>query len=306
MNILIAGGTGYIGREITKKLLADGHEITILTRDKERASDIFINSVKFASWTDIKTNPLNIIFYHFDCIINLSGEPIAAKKWSNKTKEKIMSSRIKATKKIVFSLKQKTLSAKVLINASAIGYYGPHGDEVLNENAGNGDDFLSKVCRRWEAAAMEAEQYGVRVVMIRTGVVIGSEGALQRMIKPFRFFAGGTIGSGKQYVSWIHISDLVKIYLFAAHNNQISGPVNATAPNPVSMLLFTQTLAKILRKPAFLKIPAFFLKAIYGEMSNVLLNGQNVIPSVLVKSGFLFDFSSLDDALRNIIKENID
>ena len=303
MNILIAGGTGYIGRKLAKQLLESGNEITILTRNKENASEIFSKKIKIISWIDIKSNPLKISFNHYDSIINLSGESIAARKWDLITKERIISSRIKSTKRIITALENKVLSTSSLINSSAIGYYGAHSDKEITESELAGNDFLADVCKQWEEEAMKAEKLGVRVVRIRTGVVFGEVGALQKMIIPYTFFLGGPIGNGKQWLSWIHISDLVNVYIYAINNINLSGAINATAPNPVNINYFSKALGKVMHRPSFFRVPAFIIRFIFGELADTLLKGQKVIPEKLQESSFRFSFPALSDALEDILKK---
>jgi uncharacterized protein len=302
MNYLIIGGTGYIGRNLVKKLITEGQNIFVHTRDKDKAFDIFGKQVVLVNWDDLKHNPLNLKQEAIDCVINLAGESLSAHRWSPKTKSKITNSRINSTRKIIDAIEKKILNPKVLINASAIGYYGSNNSDILNEKSPSGNDFLAKVCRQWEAEAIKAEQYGVRVVMIRTGIVLGKEGALKKMLPPYKYYVGGSLGNGKQWMSWIHIDDLVNIYINAFKDNNFMQAVNATAPNAVTMKEFSQTLGNILHRPSILKVPSFIIKTFLGEMSDIVLKGQRVFPEKLIINTFVFRYSQLEDALKDILK----
>jgi uncharacterized protein len=302
MNILIAGGTGFIGRNLCKKLLNDKHEIFILTRDKNKAKLLLDSQIKIIDWDNLKSLSENL---SFDCIINLTGFPIADHRWNKKTKQKILESRINSTRALVSFLKNQysanNTKPTTFINSSAIGYYGADyiGGEI--EQLTTNKDFLSEVCRKWESEAYEAEKYGARVVTIRTGIVLGAQGALKRMLLPYRFYLGGPIGSGNQWMSWIHVDDLVNVYLAAISNDKIKGPVNATSPNPVTMKEFCKTLGKVIHKPSWFRVPSFMLILVFGEMADVLLNSQKVYPEKLNISNFKFKFPSLSEALKEII-----
>jgi uncharacterized protein len=304
MNILISGGTGFIGRSLCIKLLDKKHEVIVLTRNKKKAELIFGREVNLVDYSEINVSHFeNVKHFKTDCIINLSGETIGNHRWDKKTKEKIISSRVNSTKALVEFIKNQTPEdrPKVFINASAIGYYGSKQDEELKENTSSGNDFLSDVCRQWEAEALKAEALGVRVVTVRTGVVLGLEGALKKMLLPFRFFVGGPLGNGRQWMSWIHIKDLVNVYYYALTNDKIKGAVNATSPNQTTMNDFSKTLGKVMHRPSLFRVPAFVLRLIFGEMADVLLGSQKVIPEKLIKSGFEFEFPVLEDALKDII-----
>ena len=311
MNILIVGSTGFIGRNLVNRLIADGHNLFVHCRDKHKGFEIFRNRVTMVNWDDLIHNPLNIKEETIECIINLAGEPIAAHKWNSKTKSKIISSRINTTHKIVDLIESKRINPRVLVNASAIGYYGPNDNDIITESSPAGKDFLANLCVKWEAEALKAEIYGVSVVIVRTGIVLGTEGALKRMIPPYNYYLGGSIGSGKQWMSWIHIDDLVEIYNYALSNlslrlttKDLQLIINATAPNAVTMDEFTKTIGNVLQKPSAFKVPAFILRLILGEMSNVILKGQRVYPEMLEKNGFTFKFSHLKEALTNIFNSN--
>ena len=276
MNVLITGGKGFIGTPLTRDLRNNGHTVTVTTRQRTDAKDSL-------TWHPPDLIPQDII-RKFDAVINLAGEPIAPKRWSKERKERILSSRIKTTRALVESIKgilQGPPSEKgglkrpkVLVSASAIGYYGPHGDEYVTEDTAPADDFLATVCKQWEAEAYKALDLGIRVVTVRIGGVLEADGgALPQMSLPFKFFLGGPIGSGRQWFSWIHRDDILGIIAFALENESLSGPLNLTAPNPVTNGEFSRALGKVLHRPSFFTVPGFVVQLTLGELGAVLLTG---------------------------------
>ena len=252
MKALIFGGTGFIGRNLSKELILAGYEVCVVTRDPKKIS-LLVSGVKMVEWDGCSADTLLADgLEDVDLIINLAGESIGNRRWSQSVKEKILKSRIKSTQAIINAIRLNRVNPKILISASAIGYYGPREDEELTENSPAGKDFLSKVCQAWEKEASKAQTFGVRAVFIRIGVVLGTEGALARMKNPFRFYIGGPLGSGSQWMSWIHINDLTKLILFTAENEDINGPVNATAPEPVRMKELCKMLGRVMGKPSWL------------------------------------------------------
>jgi hypothetical protein len=234
-----------------------------------------------------------------DGVINLAGEPIAQKKWTYTQRRRIERSRIDATHSLVQACAKAKPRPKFLINASAVGYYGARGDEIITEEAPPGDDFLSVLCQNWEAEAKKAEELGLRVVRLRTGVVLGSGGgALAKMAEPFRFFVGGPLGSGQQWISWIQLEDLVRLIFEAVNNPLAQGPLNATAPHPVRNKEFTHTLGKVMHRPSWIPVPGFALKLALGDMADMLLTGQRVVPAAAEKLGFQFRYPDLQQALE--------
>lgn len=236
-------------------------------------------------------------------VVHLAGEPIAAKRWTPAQKQKIRDSRIQGTRALVDAIAACRVKPKVLVSASAIGFYGNRGDEKLTEDSVRGAGFLAETCEEWEREAMRAETFGVRTVLARTGIVLAREGgALAKMILPFRFFAGGPLGSGRQFMSWIHIDDEAAALLFCLQNESVRGPVNLVAPAPVTMGEFARSLGRQMKRPAFLPAPAFALKALLGEMADeLLLSGQSVEPAALIRAGFHFRHPSLDPALAGLL-----
>lgn len=235
-------------------------------------------------------------------VINLAGEPIAGKRWSKTQKKELITSRLNTTRLLVEAMSKARNKPKVFLNASAIGFYGPRDTSPVSENTSAGSGFLADVCREWERQALKAESFGVRVALLRTGIVLGTNGgALGKMLLPFQLGLGGPLGSGKQIMSWIHLEDEVSAILYCLENENIHGPVNLTAPNPVSMAEFTKTLGRVLKRPAILPVPALALKVLLGEMSTMLLEGQNVQPEVLAANRFQFKFKRLEDALKDLL-----
>lgn len=293
MKIVIAGGTGFIGSSLSKKLVEKGHEVIILTR-KEGTS---AGQIHYIKWTGKSLPAID----HVDIIINLAGESLNRKRWTTKQKEIIQSSRIETTEGIVTSLEKMEKKPKALINASAIGIYGTSHSETFTESSPSGNDFLASTVRKWEEAAQKARNFGIRTVFCRFGVVIDKHGgALPKMALPYHFFVGGPIASGKQWVSWIHIDDVVNGLIFLIENNHLDGPVNFTAPHPVQMNEFGAILGKTLNRPHWFPVPSFILKTVIGEMSMLVTEGQKVLPEKLLKNGFLFQYKSLEEALQEI------
>ncbi|MDD4239442.1 MAG: TIGR01777 family oxidoreductase [Desulfotomaculaceae bacterium] len=300
MKALIFGGTGFIGKNLCSELLAAGYKVSIVSRNPKMAG-LSESGVEVVAWS-VSAGGLPVeLLDGVTLIINLAGESIGNRRWTQPVKEKILDSRVQTTQAIVNAIKQQRVIPKVLINASAVGFYGPRGDAEITESTPAGRDFLAKVCQAWEEAAFKAQTSGVRVVVVRIGVVIGDEGALTRMKTPFRFYIGGPLGTGTQWMSWIHIKDLTRLIRFAAESENIYGPVNATAPEPVRMKEFCTIMGQVMGKPSWLPIPGFLLQVVLGEMSAMLLNSQRVLPNKMLKEGFLFRFPALKNALLDII-----
>ena len=297
MKILITGGTGFIGKALCKALSSQ-HDIIVLSRDKAHAFDVLGSDITIIESLDEliehKVSP--------HAIINLAGKNLAEDRWNDSVKREIIDSRITTTKNLIDFIKQTAVKPKVLINGSAIGYYGDTGDKVIKESEEPADDFAANLCKSWEAEANNAKRYDVRVVCIRISLVLGHGGALDKMLLPFKLCLCGPIGSGQQYMSWIHIDDLVRLIDFSLTNESISGPVNASTPLPVTNKLFSKQLAKALGRFAIFPMPGFALKIIAGEMAELLLGGQRVIPDKAVKAGFEFNYPELGQALDKILK----
>jgi len=294
MTIVVAGGTGFVGQALVERLRNDGHRVVVLTRRPRGADQV--------AWTpDGTAGPWADAIDGADAVVNLAGESIASGRWTAARKHSIRTSRIDATRSLVQAIDRAPRRPHTFLSGSAVGYYGAHGDEAITEATPPGDDFLASVCREWEAEAMRAAGAS-RVVLLRTGLVLDrTGGALPRMALPFRLFAGGAIASGRQYQSWIHLDDWVSMVEWALRTPAIAGPLNITAPNPVTNREFAQTLGRVLRRPALMPAPAFALRLVVGEMADALLvTGQRVLPALAQASGFQFRYPALEPALRAI------
>jgi uncharacterized protein len=301
IRVVIAGGSGLIGRKLIEALLSAQHETIVLSRSPERAGMIFPSAaVQF--WDGKTSDGITHILEGTDAVINLSGESIAARRWTRVQKERILSSRIQSTQALLGAIKQTKRKPSVLLNASAVGYYGNVPDGGVTESSSKGEGYLADVCDRWEAEALKAQELGVRTVLLRTGIVLDKKaGTLQKLLLPFRFFIGGPLGSGAQWFPWIHLQDEVRAILFALENEQLSGPLNLAAPGSVRVSEFCGALGKIIRRPSWIHAPASMLKLALGEMAEPLvLHGQRVMPEKLVDAGFKFDYPVLEDALRDL------
>jgi uncharacterized protein (TIGR01777 family) len=294
---LITGGTGLIGSALCQQLIIEGHHITVLSRSPnivEAKCGVGVKAVQ--SLTEI--TPDNTI----DIVINLAGEPIANARWTDKRKALLESSRIQLTGELVDWISHRELKPECLISGSAVGWYGDGGDEVLTEQSGYHDEYTHQLCDAWEHQALRAGQMGVRVCIVRTGLVLASNGGmLQKLLLPFKLGLGGRLGSGEQYMPWIHIADMVNLLAFLATNDGLEGTFNACAPEPVTNQAFTTELAGQLHRYALLPAPTRVLKLLLGEMSGLLLTGQRAIPQRASDNGFSFTYSTLGPALKNIL-----
>ncbi|MCM3667056.1 TIGR01777 family oxidoreductase [Mesobacillus subterraneus] len=297
MKIAITGGTGLVGKALSREMINSGHEVFILTRNKA-SSNSSLNP-KYVSWLNEGDQP-ELELEGIDAIVNLAGATINSR-WTDDYKRKILDSRLQATSEVKGILKKLIKKPEVLVNASAVGFYGTSLTEEFTEQAPAGNDFLAETVEKWEGAASQAEDLGVRVVLCRFGVILDKHGgALPRMVLPYKLFGGGKIGSGKQWLSWIHIQDAVSGIMFAIDNKDLKGPVNFSAPSPVTMDQFGKTLASVLQKPHWMPVPSFILKMLLGEMSILVLEGQRVHPEKLLRAGFVFRYLHLKEALKDI------
>jgi len=301
MRVLITGGSGLIGRALAANLARDGNEVIILSRRPKRI--IGLPAGVSAKWWDGHTTEgWSSLVDGTDAIINLAGENISSGRWTNERKSGILESRLNASRAIVQAVEAATHKPRVAIQASGVGYYGPCGDEEITEETPPGQDFLSRVAVDWEASTAPLEALGVRRVVIRTGVVLSTAGgALPRISLPFRLFAGGRLGNGRQWFPWIHIADEVGTIRFLIENEIANGPFNLTAPVPLTNAEFSRLLGQRLRRPALMPIPGFTLRLLFGEMATVLLDGQRAIPRRLLQLGFTFQFPEADSALRALL-----
>ena len=297
MKILITGASGLIGKELQKSLRARGHELLITTR----AQPTDPNHIEWdAEKGFAKPDELEGI----DAVIHLAGESIAALRWTDEKKKAIRESRVKGTRSVVDAIARLKAKPKVLVAASAIGYYGERGDEILTEASGAGDGFLPDVCKEWEAESRRAEDAGVRTVLLRTATVLSKDGgALGTMLLPFKLGVGGVIGSGKQWFSWISLDDQVAAIIFALENENLRGAVNSTSPNPVTNEAFTKTMGDVLYRPTFIPLPEFAVSTLLGEMGDaLLLTSTRVVPQRLSDAGFEFKYPDLRPALEHAIE----
>lgn len=300
MHIGLTGATGLIGRRLIPALRARGDEIHVLTRSSTVHE--LHPSVNVVRGDPTLPGDWQQVFAACDAIVNLAGENLFARRWNPEHKLRIRDSRVLATRNVVEAVRRSQGRCKTLINASAIGYYGPRADEILDETGESGGDFLAEVCVAWEREAVEAERHGARVVRIRTGVVLDpAGGALAQMLPAFRRFAGGPVGTGDQWFSWIHPADWVGILCLTLDDAGLSGPVNAASPNPVTNREFAATLGRVLNRPAILRVPAVALRIAIGEAAGVILAGQRIQPRVAVERGYQFRFPDVEQALRDLL-----
>lgn len=298
MHILITGGTGLIGRHLCKALLAEGHELTVFSRDLASVPARCGAGVHaMAALADWKPDRF------FDAVVNLAGEPIVDERWTERRKQVLRDSRIALTGELVRRIAAAERKPAVLLSGSAVGYYGGRGDELLDETSAAGNDFPAQLCVDWEAAALAAEGLGVRVCLSRTGLILSKDGGLLgRMLPPFRLGMGTRVGDGRQWMSWVHIDDYVAMALRLLHDETMRGPYDMTSPVPVTNAEFTATLAAVLRRPAPFVAPAALMRLTLGESAGMLLEGQRVLPKRLLAAGLTFRFASLDAALQDLLR----
>ena len=307
MKIAITGATGFIGSYLVEKLNQENNEILVFTRNKEQAKRIFPNSafpnVEIVVYTPTTSGSWQEKISSCDAVVNLAGEPIAGQRWTSNSKKTILESRQLGTRKIVEAINQAKSKLSVLINASAIGYYGTSENKIFDETSAAGNDFLAQVCQSWEAEAKKIKEKDIRLVIFRIGIVLGKGGgALAKMIPPFQLFAGGPLGNGRQWFSWIHRNDLVNLIIEALKRPDVEGEFNATAPNPVPMNELCQTLGEVMHRPSWLPVPDFALELLLGEGAKVVLEGQKVLPKKNESRGFKYQYPTLKAALTEIIK----
>lgn len=300
MRALVTGGTGFIGRRLVNSLTRP----VVLSRDPERARKL-LGEVEVHRWEHPGALPPEAAFEQVEVVFHLAGEPVAGGRWTEARKARIGDSRVLGTRNLVTAIELLRQRPRVLVSGSAVGHYGDRGEEVLEESASPGSDFLAQVCCAWEAESNRAATLGLRVVTARTGIVLEQGGgALAQMLPPFKLGLGGRLGSGRQWMPWIHLDDLVGLLLHAAETSEISGAMNAAAPAAVTNREFTRTLASVLRRPAIFPVPALTLRLLFGELASVLLSSQRVVPRVAEKTGYRFRYSTLDEALRAILRRS--
>jgi uncharacterized protein len=292
MNIALTGASGFIARHLIPKLREAGHDVRALGRRP-------FGSLPFYQW-DSSKEPVEGAIESCDAVIHLAGETVA-QRWTAKSKRRIRTSRVEGTRNLVRALSKLEKKPTVLLAASAVGIYGSRGDELLTETSTPGSGFLAALTEEWEAEARAAESFGVRVVNLRFGVILGRDGgAFPKMAAPFRYGMGGRLGSGRQWTPWVHVDDAADLILFALGNSSVRGPVNVVAPNPVTNADFTTALAAALHRPAMLAVPAFALKLLLGEMSEAVLASLRAIPAAAESAGFRFKYPDLEPALREL------
>lgn len=306
MNIVVTGGTGFIGGALCRSLVGEGHRISILTRRPGQVSRPTDEHLKSVPWNARDTGPWEQILEGADAVINLAGAPIAEARWTDARKQLITDSRVLTTRLLVRAMSQRSSKPATFISASGIGYYGASDDRRLDEGAPRGQGFLADLCLAWEGEALRAAEFGTRVVIVRTGMVLEQDGgALPKMLLPYRFFAGGPIMPGSQWVSWIHRRDHIGLIQWALTTPTVSGPINAVAPEPVTMNTFCEVLGRVLHRPSWLPVPIFSLKILLGELGTLLTTGQRVIPAKAIAEGYTFHYPTLEPALRAILKKPI-
>ncbi len=295
MKITLTGASGFLGNRLVAQLLERGHALHLLGRTRPKAK------VEFSQWDAVNAEPPAAALEGAEAVIHLAGEPVA-QRWTPEVKERIRTSRVNGTNALVKVMGTLAAPPKVLIAASAIGFYGERGDDLCTEATTAGQGFLPEVCVEWEKAAAAAKTFGTRVVLVRIGIVLGPDGgALEKMLPPFRMGVGGVIGNGRQWMSWIHVDDVVGLILHALENPTVQGPVNATAPRPVRNSEFTKALGRVLGRPTIFPVPTLALQALYGEMAQIVLASQRVEPVAAQRGGYAFRYPDLLPALQDLL-----
>jgi len=305
MKVAITGATGFVGSRLVERLQVEGHQVLVLTRNPATAQKVFSQSsfpnLEITAYKPTESGSWQEALADCDGVVNLAGEPIAEERWTPERKQEILKSRQLGTQKIVEAIAKANPKPSVLVNASAIGYYGTSETATFDETSPAGEDFLAQVCQAWEAEAQKVTEIGVRLVILRFGIVLGMGGAIAKMITPFKLFAGGPIGSGRQWFSWIHRDDLVNLILQALNRPDIEGVLNATAPNPVRMTQLAQTMGQVLNRPSWLPVPSFALETLLGDGAMVVLEGQQVLPKRTLAYGFDYQYPTVKQALAEIV-----
>ncbi len=305
MKVLVTGATGLVGKPLVQSLASSGHSIVVLSRNPEKAKSLWGIPVSAYAWRAEKEPVPEAALNGVDAVVHLAGEGIADKHWSAKRKQEILDSRVLGTRHLFEGIKSlKGSKPKVVVSSSAIGFYGSRGDEKLSESALPGSGFLSEVCQAWEKELFKNDNLGIRLVAIRTGIVLAAEGgALKKMLPPFKMGVGGPIGSGKQWMSWIHRDDLIGLILHALTHDEMTGPINGVAPNAVTNAHFSRVLGHLLHRPAFMKAPAFAMKLMLGEMSELVLGSQRVLADKAEQLGYHFKYPFVETGLADAVKK---
>lgn len=304
MKVAVTGATGFVGSRLVQRLHEE-HQVLVFTRNATNAQRIFpqaaFPNVEIVTYTPTESGSWQSAIAGCDAVVNLAGEPIAEQRWTPQRQQEIFQSRQLGTQKIVEAIAKAEPKPKVLVNASAIGYYGTSETDTFDETSPAGNDFLAEVCRAWEAEAHKVVELGVRLVILRFGIVLGMGGAIARMITPFKLYAGGPIGSGRQWFSWIHREDLVNLIISALTRDDIQGVLNATAPNPLRMAEFAQTMGEVMNRPSWLPVPNFAIEALLGDGAIVVLEGQKVLPQRALAYNFEYQYPTVKQALAEIL-----
>ncbi len=302
MKVAVAGATGFVGSRLVERLQAEGHQVVALTRNAAMAQQVLPKNVEVVTYNPIESGSWQDVISGCDGVVNLAGEAIAETRWTPERKQSLMNSRKITTQNIVAAINKANLKPSVLVNASAIGFYGTSETATFDENSNSGNDFLAEICQAWEAEANKVKESGTRLVILRFGIVLGMGGALGKMLTPFKMFAGGPIGSGKQWFSWIHREDVVSLILRSLTRSEMEGVYNATAPNPVRMAEMSSILGQVMNRPSWLPVPAIALEAMLGDGAKVVLEGQQVLPKRTLADGFEYQYSEVRSALEEIVK----
>ena len=302
MQVVVTGGTGFIGQPLCASLCQEGHRVTLLTRRREEAQRLYGATVTAVEWNGREAGAWERCLEGVDAVINLAGAPITDGRWNEARKRLLTESRVLTTRLLAEAVSRRTSKPRTLISASGIGYYGASDDRVLDEGAARGEGFLADLCLAWEMEALRTAEFGVRVVLLRTGMVLEQDGgALPKMLLPFRLFSGGPIMPGTQWVSWIHRRDHIGLIQWILTTPHVSGPVNAVAPEAVTMKRFCEVLGQVLHRPSWLPVPGFALQIALGELGTLMTTGQRVNPAKALSGGYIFHYPTLEPALRAIV-----
>ncbi len=306
MKIAITGATGFVGSRLVEKAEAEGHQVIALLRNPAKLRQVFpeerFPNVIGVAYTPKEPGPWQAAIAGCGGVVNLAGEPLFGARWTPERKQEILASRQRGTREIVSAIAKADPQPAVLVNASAVGYYGTSETTTFDEASPAGTDFLAQVCQAWEAEAQKVKVTGTRLVILRFGIILAMGGAIAQMITPFKLFAGGPIGTGRQWFSWVHREDVVNLIFYALTHPEVEGVLNATAPNPVQMAQFCQSLADVLDRPSWLPVPGFALELLLGDAAKVVLEGQKVLPKQSQACGFVYQYPTLNPALEQILK----
>ena len=305
MKVAVTGGTGFVGSRLVEQLEGTGAETVLLTRNGQKARLQFpvevYKNVSIVEYDPLNSGDWQTCISGCDAVVNLAGEPISESRWTSERKKLLMDSRVVTTTKLVEAIAAAAVKPKVFVSTSAIGFYGTSETETFDESSTAGSDYLAEICKNWEAAAANVKTTGTRLVILRFGIVLGMGGAIGKMLPPFKLFAGGPIGTGKQWFSWIHQDDVVALIMQALSQDSMEGVYNATAPYPVTMNDLCTEMGKTLGRPSWLPVPAFVLETMLGEGASLVLEGQKVLPKRSIESGFKFGYATVDEALKQVL-----